>query len=252
MHPWLQRLSDADDRHTQHRFSADARIQTMLALERAASTPPGRDSTRYPALYIAMQNIWGAPAALSGAHEPADSALRQHRRISRSRSASGRAARSSSRDVPDSAIPFGRTSAQGRSSEGGEATPSALPRRPSLTQPQVQNSLLPLRATSQRSTCPAASSRCKASQCCCVFLQLLHAAVCLAIWTTGRKAVFHQGRWCRRPHFGARRSRARLRPRQHLAHHLQHLQLPLSAQSPNQDRRRHNWPQAPRTIQQTI
>lgn len=55
MRPWLLRLAEASDERTQRLFSPDIRIQTVLAVGKAAGVPPPRGDAKYPVLNAALQ-----------------------------------------------------------------------------------------------------------------------------------------------------------------------------------------------------
>jgi hypothetical protein len=146
MRPWLQRLTDDSDKHTQRLFSPDIRIQTVLAVERAASAPPPVGDAVYPALYAALHSAWGAriPSSPSldrssqrdGRHRSRLSSAREAERAassigrpqrSASRASGERELHSSASGIPRTASGALRSASMDRAAEG-----SGLPRRPSL------------------------------------------------------------------------------------------------------------------------
>lgn len=65
MRPWLYKLADEEDGYVQTLFCPDIRIQTVLAVEKAARIPPPKGDQGYPLLNDALQTAWGARVASS-------------------------------------------------------------------------------------------------------------------------------------------------------------------------------------------
>jgi hypothetical protein len=60
MRAWLSQLCDESNGYIQTLFCPDIRIQTVLAVEKAAKIPLPKGDPGYPALNEALQAAWGA------------------------------------------------------------------------------------------------------------------------------------------------------------------------------------------------